>query len=153
MRKHRQVADYGCRSQLLWFDLTERGGQEFIPVLADDRRCDVRQAVAANPVDPPLQLLALVANPLRLEWGQNAIAVGFQHLLDGVALGNGVRHVATFAQLRFNALSPLFGNGLVVEGLRLRRKALQPNLDVVTFFAGGVDAFSNACHMFFPSRV
>ena len=42
---------------------------------------------------------------------------------------------------------------LAVEGLRLRRKALQANLDVVTFFAGGVDAFSNACHVFFPSRV
>ena len=71
--------------------------QQFIPILADDRWGDVRQAVHANLLNPPIQLWALGAYLLGLERDQYPVAVFLKHLAHGMALSNCMGHVAPSA--------------------------------------------------------
>ncbi|BCB26405.1 hypothetical protein SKTS_12910 [Sulfurimicrobium lacus] len=98
-------------------------------------------------------LKELGAYLLGLERDQYPVAVFLKHLAHGMALSNCMGHVAPSTQLCFNLLRPLLCERFSVKRLGLRREALEANLDVICLLAVGVDAFSNAGHMFLPSRL
>ena len=123
-------------------------GREGATGLCDQVGVQFGQVVAAQLGLPPVQMDGLVADELfRLE-RQNFLAVSLDQVGNGMPFGNHAGEIPASLQLGLHHGGPVFGHGLVGEGLGLRRKAFDAYLNVIRLGTRCRNAFSNHSHVF-----